>query len=59
MAVHVRYKSLYIIYRPLQNKNFKTPIEIVLRGLLFVFFKFYIGFHGFHLKKLKIFQHDF
>ena len=38
----------------------KQTIEIVLRGFLFVsFFKFYIGFYGFHLKKLKIIQHDF
>ena len=33
----------------------KQTIEIVLRGFSFVlFFKFYIGFHGFHLKKLKL-----
>ena len=31
----------------------------MLRELFVFFFKFYIGFHGFHVKKLKIIQHDF
>ena len=35
----------------------KQTIEIVLRGFcLFSFSKFTFGFHGFHLKKLKLIQ---
>mgnify|MGYP000061356093 CR=1 FL=1 len=35
-------------------------IEIVLRGFcLFPFPNFIFGFHGFHLKKLKVILYDF
>ena len=35
----------------------KQTIEIVLRGFCLVFFSnFTFGFHGFHLKKLKLIQ---